>query len=241
VRNKNRKHPMGIPYIPKHNLVAIESSVVKEHLPFPFVHYPNLYGTFIGFSRSIHEKPMLCTCVESAVYNYLRLAEQSRSANSNPLRVAPFDSFYFPDSIARESLVSEAESRGILTFKKAICHRCLMATPSLRFCHPMYGSEFKQSFGWYINQSLLRSGVDCSLLKYLPDVCPPQVLEPIRRLENALDSRNSLIMQNPESAWAKSADTLRTLDKEIAKLRRYIWNIFENETRSEFGVRKIGE
>jgi hypothetical protein len=67
--------------------VALGSPVVQEDLPLSFVHYPNLYGTFIGFSRTPTEKPVLCSCNEPAVRNYICLDSYS-SGHRTPIRFA---------------------------------------------------------------------------------------------------------------------------------------------------------
>lgn len=221
--------------------VALGSPVVQENLPLHLVHYPNHYGTFIGFSPCPTAEPILCSCSESAVDNYLRLRPADLPLNSNPLRMAPLDSFNFPDSLSKVSLGKRADPMSSLRFESRICHRCQLATPSLRYCSPMYGGEFKQSFGWYINQSIFRSGVDRSLLTCLPDVCPPDTQELITTLRVDTERRNRLAETLQTDPSEESRNELQRLEEAIPKLRRKIWNIFENETRREFGVRSIGE
>lgn len=55
--------------------VALRSSTQLESLPFPYVHYPEHYGTFISFSEKRNSKQYLCSCTEQAVINYFELSE----------------------------------------------------------------------------------------------------------------------------------------------------------------------
>lgn len=214
---------------------------MQENLPLKLVHYSNYYGTFIAFSSTPTSEPRLCSCSESAVCNYLRLRQKSSLRNTDPLRMAPLDSFNFPDSLAKASLEKQVDPMSWLCFESKICHRCQLATPSLKYCHPMYGGEFKQSFGWYINQSIFRSGVDRSLRTCLPDVCPSDTKKLINKLQNDTEARNQLAEDLLTSPSKDSQNQLQCLQNVLPKLQRKIWNIFENETRREFGVRNIGE
>jgi hypothetical protein len=238
---KQRENLRRRPHSAENAKVAMESPIVQEDLPLPVVHYPNHYGTFIGFSHNSTADPVLCSCCESAVRNYFYLRPVASPLNSNPLRMAPLDSFNFPDSFARASLGKQEDPIRSLHFESRICHRCQIAIPSLHYCSAMYGGEFKQAFGWYINQTIFRAGVHRSLLICLPNVCPPDIQKLIYTLNVDGQERNRLaqvLLTRPSEA---SRSELRRLEKAIPKLRRKIWNIFENETRREFGMARIGE
>jgi hypothetical protein len=225
-----------------HVAVALGCPVVQEDLPLPFVHYPNLGGTFIGFSRTPTEKSVLCSCSEPAVRNYIRLnPSSSRPLNSHPLRMAPLDSGYFPDSFARDSLGHDDDPMQCLRFEERICHRCQMRTPSLRYCVPMYGGQFNQAYGWYVRQTRLRFGVAGA--EFLVDVCPPEIQEPLQRLSSINEASNRLAQEVVWNVTTPSEEQteLERLWKVRSSLNRQIGNLFENETRREFGVRGIGE
>jgi hypothetical protein len=65
------------------NLPPISLGItVIEDLPFPVVHYPPHYGSFIAFSEDYQSKPFLCACSRPAVENYLRLQNDSFNTSS---------------------------------------------------------------------------------------------------------------------------------------------------------------
>ena len=222
--------------------VAAGCPVVQEDLPLPFVHYPSLYGTFIGFAHTPTEKPVLCSCSESAVRNYIRLDPSStRGQNSHALRMAPLDSYYFPDSMAQDSLGHEDDPMQSLRFEDRICHRCQMKAPSLRHCHPMYGGQFVQMYGWYVSQTRLRFGVGRG--RFLSDVCPPEI-QGMLQAAYALDERCNKLVKEFSWSWSHPSDRqleLERLRKERSSLNLQVGHFFENETRREFGVRRVGE
>jgi hypothetical protein len=49
--------------------IALDSPIVAEKLPLPFVHYPNHYGVFLGFSDQLDGELYFCKCSESAIKN----------------------------------------------------------------------------------------------------------------------------------------------------------------------------
>lgn len=179
--------------------------------------------------------------VRQRIRNYLRLQIPDTALNANQPQQAHLNSFDFPESITFASLEYNTDPMKSITFEPKICHRCNIAIPRLRYCHPMYGGEFKQTFGWYINQALFRSGVDRWLLNYLPDVCPPDIQELVNKLKEDTDRRNKIaktVQVTPEDA---AIIELHEIEIRLQKQKRKIKNIFENETRMEFGIRKIGE
>lgn len=54
--------------------VALRSPTQLENLPFPYVHYPQHYGTFISFSEKRNSEQYLCLCAEQALTNYFELS-----------------------------------------------------------------------------------------------------------------------------------------------------------------------
>jgi len=225
----------------------------------------------MAFSRSRTEHPVLCSCAEAAVNNYirLRLTDLRPLMYTDRLRVAPLDSLHFPEAIAIASLGEEADPIWSIGFESRICHRCNLATPRLRYCHPMYGGAFKQAFGWYINQAFFRSGINPTDKRYLPDVCPTEIQQLIRRqrkiarrkLIQALQALSAESYDPKEEPWRIKPEVLQrqlaqALQDELddttindlddlrddgGKIGRKIWNVFENETRREFGMKNIGD
>ena len=199
--------------------VALNSPIIIENLPYKFVHYPNHYGTFISFSENENGEVFFCLCCKPAIENYLKFSEKKQININN--RSNFLSNFYFGNSI-----VDACKSNNItqiIKYKEKICHRCTLSTPSIRFCHEMYGGQFKQYFGWYINQNEFRYGVNLSSFAILDEFCP----EEIKMEANEI---LPLLRKNIEIDFYK----LDTVRKKISK-------IIENKTREDFGFRKVGE
>lgn len=242
--------------------VSLGGVCVEEGLPYPIVHYPNHYGAFFAFSESEGAEACLCDCSRSAFENLIELNKNFRSQrNSNPLRETAVDSFNAPDVLAKISLEAGGDvSRQNFRFKPKLCHRCNLTPPTQRFCHEMYGGQFKQSFGWYIQQAYLRLGISTTSLKYLEDICPPEYKELIHEIEQAQikyqeeHSRINEIVYGPDrediasdevTYWhnvrKEEAEPLLKLRKEHQGLRTKLKNNVENIVRQEFGFKKVGE
>lgn len=229
----------------------------KEELPFPFVFYPDGYGTFIAFATNETETPYLCSCAKPAVFSYLKFRKKSELPEySDPLVEAPFGSHDFPTVVARISALLGADE---VEFRDSICHRCNLATPSNTWCIPMYGGLFKQKYGWYIEQARLRLGVSKDW-QYLDAVCPKELASAITEATSqrtiALEERSKLMVlvngparddipSNEVVFWRNvkkhEAETYRLAQKLSDSAFRQLENIFENDARSEFGVRKVGD
>ncbi len=242
--------------------VAFRGEVVQEKLPLPFVRYPRLYGTFFAFSETEQGKLYLCACAESLLRNLLRilaLPEQPRYSRES-LRAAPLPIPYVPDLIAKGSLVHANDPLRIVEFLPKLCHRCNLAVPNLRWCHEMYGGEFKQHYGWYVEQTYLRLGITRWFLKFLPDVCPTDYQEQIRELQRTQASyqnekaRLMAIVNGPARSdilpheityWrnvrASEAKPMIALRRQAAQSAAVFHNLIESITRKEFGFRGVGE
>ncbi|GGF84262.1 hypothetical protein GCM10011338_40710 [Alteromonas lipolytica] len=124
----------------------------------------------------------------------------------------------------------------------------------------MYGGQFKQSYGWYIQQAYLRLGISTTSLDYLEDVCPEEYKTLIQEIEHAQlkyqevhEQSNDLIYGSNREDLTKNevtychvvkqelAESLLKLRKEHQKLRTQLKNKIENITRQEFGFKKVGE
>ena len=157
-------------------------NILREALPWPVVHYPNMRGTFCAFARSTRSAPALCACAEPAVRNLLGLRPALRMRRANGESPAS----YFPDGIA--SKIAAWSGRGTLPlqFQPGLCHRCNAAIPMLRYCNDHDDSPFVQQYGWYLNQAYLRLGILPYRNTYLPGVCPSDYqadIETSRNLE----------------------------------------------------------
>lgn len=241
--------------------VALGGALAHEDLPYPHVHYPNHYGTFFAFSKEIGSAPCLCACAQDPIRNLLQLkAAEPDGLNSNPLRMATFDSWFFPDVIADASVELPDAGMELLNFEENLCHRCNLVPPTLRYCHEMYGTRFIQHFGWYVNQAYLRVGVMPITLQFLPDVCPDEVKDLIlaagaaNRAYQQEEQRLTRIAQGPPrddiaddevTYWSnvkiEETEPFVALRREAAQATRRATKRIENIVRQEFGFRKVGE
>ena len=105
-------------------------AIVRENLPYPVIYYPNSYGTFFAFAKDESSPVVLCLCSKPIIENLIRLKKLIEpSLNSNPLRMAPLDSWFFPDIIAKKSLKYANNPTESLEFVEGLCHRCNLITP----------------------------------------------------------------------------------------------------------------
>jgi hypothetical protein len=102
----------------------------------------------------------------------------------------------------------------------------------------MYGGNFKQHFGWYINQTSIRLGIRGT--QYIKDYAPADYINLIESVIAKQKLRNELSERNINFN-SQLFNELNSIDKVISKLKRSITNKFENITREEFGFRKVGE
>jgi hypothetical protein len=202
--------------------VALRSPTRLESLPFPYVHYPQHYGTFITFSEKQNSEQYLCKCSEQSVINYFELSE-CISDDKKEITSIPWQP-PFPDYLTTK-IKPKKRIADIFKFRPKLCHRCNMTTPTLRWCHEMYGGNFKQYYGWYIQLTSLKLGF--KNFKFLPDICPSEIVE-------KLELSKKLLADNPSFNNDEERKLAVKYFKELEKLP-------ENTTRTEFGFRKIGE
>jgi hypothetical protein len=155
-------------------------NVVKEALPWPVVHYPNLRGTFCAFARTTRSAPALCACAEPAVRNLLGLRPALRIKRGNGESPAS----YFPDAVAHKILAGRGGNDLPLRFRPGLCHRCTATIPTLRYCGEHDDSPFVQQYGWYVNQAYLQLGMLPYRNSYLPGICPPDYQADIEMSRN---------------------------------------------------------
>lgn len=241
--------------------VVIGQDLVREDLPYPWVHYPGQYGSIFAFSATQVSEPVLCECSRAAVENYLRIvAIRHLGEYTDPTVTAPLPSHDFPVVLSDKSLRHHGSPLTWLRFERALCHRCNMATPSRRFCHEMYGGRFRQYYGWYIKLSAYRLGAHPLTYEYLPDACPEELAVVIAEYRTvfsaAQDERRRLLQlvsgpprtdigKNEVTFWQnvkmEEAVRFQELERRSRQLRRAIDNTFENSTREEFGLRRVGD
>ena len=97
----------------------------------------------------------------------------------------------------------------------------------------MYGSAFKQAYGWYINKQGFEFGISMfnGLLK---NECPSEIQIILNEEPNYTQKEISDLFElNPKEAI--------NLQKKTAQKSRKIWKVIENEIRIKLNVKKIGE
>lgn len=235
--------------------------VIKEDLPYPVVYYPNSYGTFFGFAKNESSQIALCLCSKPAIENLIRLKQENpRPYNAKALRRALFDSWFFPDVIASTPLKNKLNPLDDLLFVEGLCHRCNVKPPLLRYCHEMYGGEFIQRFGWYVNQEYLRLGIWPMHFFYLKDVCPPEYQteiqsfqtaqkeyrdEYLRLTEQSHGPRRTDIAPDERTYWhnvtKEDAKEMIKRRRKSARDKRAFTSKIENSIRQKFGFKNIGD
>lgn len=219
--------------------VSLGNTAYEKSLPLPWVQYPNHYGTFFAFSENKNGEFFFCKCNETLLVNLFELNKQNPPrANVDPRRMAVLDSLNVPDVIAEIALENPEDPISALNFKPNLCHRCNLVHPTLRYCHEMYGGKFDQSFGWYVNQSYLRYGVDpWSKINFLQNICPDEIQELIK----AYSKSSSELMTEVDKQLSPNMSQEKELRKKYNNIHRELKNTFINFTREEFGFRKVGE
>jgi hypothetical protein len=229
-----------------------------ENLPFPFVYYPSLYGTFIAFAKDENSPPVFCECMKTSIEVYLYYKEFSNNYGIvDPLRKAHLNTYTFPKIIAEESL-KHGKDTSWLRFEKGICHRCLKAIPHYYACHASFGSVIKQKFGWYVQETWHRLGLGYKNdreLSCFPELCPEDLLENIEKSnfyeKRYLDEYNRLIAisEGPqrndiapnENLFMKNvkqseAEHFLLLKKKLGEVNTPIYKRLETITKQDFGL-----
>ena len=212
----------------------------EDALPMPWVEYPTLYGAFFRYSEEECGPYVFCGCSLPALENLCRLnAKFSVQKNANPARMAPLDSFFVPESAALESVGLVPESVRDLRLVEGVCHRCNQVPPQLRWCHEMYGDEWKQAYGWFPLQFALEGGVHpVHLERHLEDRIPQEIREDVEEYTAVFNEIVANSPFDPTSAIAKDVARLR---KKARTSKTRIMRYFTSEAREAFGFKRVGE
>ena len=220
--------------------VAFKDDILsKESLPYPFVYYPGFYGAFFSFKQKTDGKFYFCSCSKKAIENYIRL-RISRPIPINIRKERKFilDSMYFPISFIRNlmelKITSDLSIMNHLNFKKKICHECNKILPYYKYCVPMYGSVFKQNYGWYINKQAFEFGINPINYYYLKDQLPNEIKELL--ILDPEETERNLIELSP-----RDVSTAEKIKREYNKQKRQVDTIIENVVREKLGYKKIGD
>lgn len=207
-------------------LLNSQSPISYEQLPLPYVYYPPIYGAFFGFSADIGEEIYFCECEREAINKYFSIREVQPLKNYSGDRINLLDSALFPYLLSKQIRINAK----FLKFKPNLCFRCNHVVPRLNYCHSMYGGEFEQKHGWYIQQEYFINGIDPTrkhLGVILSDYCRPDIMRAMNlqvQLQKCAKDTDEYIKIAQELDDNGDADTL---------INDYV--------RAEFGYRGIGE
>lgn len=217
--------------------IAFEKrTVAQEDLPLPFVNYPGHYGTFIAFSDTPDGTPTLCDCTRSAIENYITDRCRTKPLlNSDRRRMFVVDSLAFPlsvvDWVSSRQLEMSPSCIDVIEFGRGLCHCCNRAVPSYRWCHEMYGSPFKQTYGWYVSQRRFEIGVFDHRIDY--QICPDEICELL------IIDPNTFIEKHTEM---QAIDVLAAekFYKDFSRQTRQVDRVIEDMVRERFDFRPMG-
>lgn len=117
-----------------------------------------------------------------------------------------------------------------------LCHVCNHVQPDKQFCLPMYGSKFKQYWGWYIKQEGLRRLYDGNQF-ITPEYVDADYASAYLEYRAVFEEWRNIpdIPSNPEAQIRR-----RLLEQQFTKLERAVNNMLENAVRERVGVRPVG-
>jgi hypothetical protein len=197
------------------------------------------YGmTFVGFRKSGVRTPTMCECSRIALSNFLiKISEEylllrnSQGAEHSALN--SIRNHVNTDRIAASILDDPEAMLNQFSFAEDLCHVCNRITPDRRYCHPMYGSKFKQHWGWYINQEAMKQ-----LFTGNRFVTDAHVTDAVKQLVPAINELRSQWNSLPDNA--SNRDARYALEKQFARLERQLDNEYENIVRLKVGYKPIG-
>ncbi|WP_141212211.1 hypothetical protein [Halorubrum ezzemoulense] len=173
----------------------------NENLPLPIVKYPNSSSCFIGFKERRGSQLYFCSCAETALKNYIRGRIDDLDDSHRDVTVENVVQL-FQDEIKEDALSANLDNPEdvveVFQFKDDLCHRCNEVVPKLRFCHEMYGTVFKQNYGWYINQKQYKYGFYGNIGTQKPFVeeIPDHIFEVIDdELENNFETKTQRLQE----------------------------------------------
>jgi hypothetical protein len=229
-------------------LAQVDGPIACEELPLPVVHYPRR-GVFLGFAEEEDTPPVLCACARPAIEQAIRLRDVRANARGAHLALEPA---LLPDCLAEQVVAHPDDPLSALVFRRAVCHRCNLAQPTLRYCHELEGGRFFQYYGWYVAQAYYRYGIDADALAYLPDVCPAELSPYLETIAHTARLLGDAPWEETDKASAGSglprlhAASLPLAARRMAA-RHYrsacvsLDRAIENAVRQEFGFRAVGE
>jgi hypothetical protein len=136
-----------------------------------------------------------CDCAKGAIRNFIH------GEVDEQLRIHGEVSVENITSVFQDEIREQADKNGVreptsvidlFEYKKEVCHNCNQVVPKFRFCHEMYGTVFKQNYGWYIKQRQNEYGFHTNIKTQIPyvDDIPDELLKIIdERVVENLDTK----------------------------------------------------
>jgi hypothetical protein len=217
-----------------------------------WVSYPGHYGLFHTFSDEPDGPWRLCGCTRQALANLWEIARVEGTGGQ------PIGAYIgLPENLPRSSpwaYLDDPDEVDAL-FGEALCHRCNVVTPTLRWAHEMYEGQFNQFHGWYTQQAAARAGFRKFSSVHASSTAPELVAayeasQPdaeysarIARIVHGDAPIGSLSMdeQMVRRAIPEVRAEIDRLAKPLGAARRKWDNLFQDEARAEFGYRNVGD
>jgi hypothetical protein len=212
----------------------IKQSRQTKKLPMRWV---ELSRTFTAFRKSGDRVSIMCECSSVALQNFfVKIAEDFLESNSDSASYHALHSIRFhvnTDRITAAMLGDPESMYRQFAFAEKLCHACNKITPDARYCSPMYGSAFKQYWGWYINQEAFKQ-----LFNKNRFIQEQYVSDTVKQLVPTIRALRARWSQMADSSATR--DEKRELERHYTKLERKVENEFENIVRVRVGYRPIG-
>ncbi len=148
--------------VPKETVPTLESDgciTFEENLPYPFVHYPSRFGSFLGFQENEKTPIYFCSCQGKGLEIYLFNQE--------------FKFGHIPKSL-RYNLGEP--SQNTLLFKDKVCHVCNKHCPKFAFGKTLRGTKFYSIYGYYIHGLSFEYGIGSLGRVYAPELIPHEIV-----------------------------------------------------------------
>ena len=218
--------------------VAYKDGLISiENLPLPVVLYPGFYGAFFGFKEREDSEIYFCECSRKSIENFIEYKLKDKSEYSDPERNFILDSMYFPLEFVKKLMEKKVnEDSSIIkkiNFKNNICHECNRITPKYRYCHPMYGGQFVQHYGWYINKEFFEVGIT----PIINEIFMYNVDKEFTDLIKIQSSDLKFIYGKPYEEQKEYYEKKKLLNKQNRKINKLV----ENKVRKKFGFKNVGE
>lgn len=225
--------------------VSLGGVVHETAMPFPWVEYPGHYGTFFRFSREENDSFVFCSCSEQALRNLAEIRLRFPPPNNvNHARMALLGSLYVPERAALETVDWSIDDLEQIEYENAVCHMCNQTPPTLKWCHPMYGSTWKQSFGWFSYFFAFKGGVNpWHIEQYLEDICPSSIIPDVEEYSYyAEDIKKYLFdpVRREIDPGLRDPEFIK-LKKKAQTLKSRVMRYFSNQARKSFGFKRLGE